>query len=694
MRVCLVSPPSVVGLWELRTTAAADRRVAEDAGLGLLTLAAILEKAGVGCELRHLSRHLFQMGPQDPGADLALLAAERIAARNFDVLGVSTICSSYPFMLRFAEEVKRRRPGCSVVLGGPQATVTDVATLTAFDSVDAIVRGEADESFPRLLECLSGRSRLDLIPGITYRDGSRVVRNRDAPPVLDLDALPLPAYHLLPGVRGAHSLRLEAGRGCPFSCTFCSTNDYFRRRFRLKSDRVILAQMTELASRFHVKQFELTHDMFTVDRRRVISFCRELLESGRKFHWTCSARTDGVDEELLDWMQQAGCIAMFFGVESGSGRIQKLIGKKLDVERARKVVQWCGQRSIQATTSTIIGFPEEEEEDVRATLQFLFDAAGQRHVVPQISFLAPLAGTPIHAKYRERLKFDGSISDLSNQGFPQHSTDLRLIATHPDLFPNFYAAPTRMPGRLLQEIGLFLAWAFLRCRWLAVSLAREIGDPWMLCERWIAFRKPPKRWPEVSTYYSSPQFHRDFVHFAAAIAGRLETQVLATVQSHIAELDPLIIVRSGPRDPIGWDGIPVIPQSVALFPVPADPEAVIDALVSGHPLSDNARVPVTVVWRRGPSGGNLLRLPILTARLLSLCNGKRKAFVIASRMAAESGAPEARADPVSGWLAVLEQLRKRGLIERRAAGPSGSTFRASGSRGIRKASRHRNTRLP
>src|SRR5208283_276846 len=264
MRVCLVSPPSVVGLSELRTTAAADRRVAEDAGLGVLTLAAILEKAGVGCELHHLSRHLFQMGHQDPGADLALLAAERIAARNFDVLGVSTICSSYPFMLRFAEEVKRRRPGCIVVLGGPQGTVTDVATLTAFDSVDVIVRGEADESFPRLLECLSGRSRLDLIPGITYRDGSRVVRNRDAPPVLDLDALPLPAYHLLPGVRGARSLRLEAGRGCPFSCTFCSTNDYFRRRFRLKSDRSILAQMTALASRFNVKQFELTHDMFTV----------------------------------------------------------------------------------------------------------------------------------------------------------------------------------------------------------------------------------------------------------------------------------------------------------------------------------------------------------------------------------------------------------------------------------------------
>ena len=137
--------------------------------------------------------------------------------------------------------VAAKRAGARLVIVNRDETACD-------GLADVIVRGEADESFPRLLESLPNRSRLARIPGITYRDGSRVVRNMDAPPVLDLDALPLPAYHLLPGVRSARSLSLEIGRGCPFACTFCSTSDFFHRQFRLKSDSVVIAQMTKLES--------------------------------------------------------------------------------------------------------------------------------------------------------------------------------------------------------------------------------------------------------------------------------------------------------------------------------------------------------------------------------------------------------------------------------------------------------------
>lgn len=663
MRVCLISPPTADGLSACRTAAAADRWLAERGALGVLTLAAILEKVGMGCDVQHLSRHLFQIGLREQGVDLAVLLAERVAAANFDVLGVSTICSSYPLLLRFAREVKRRRPDCTVVLGGPQATVTDVSTLKEFGGIDAIVRGEADESFPRLLENLSHRPTLALIPGITYRDGSGIRRNPDVPPPLELDALPLPAYHLLPGAHGARSLPLEIGRGCPFSCTFCSTNDYFHRRFRLKSDSVVIAQMTELAARFNVRRFALIHDLFTVNRRRVISFCRALLEAGHPFHWSCSARTDCVDEELLDWMQQAGCTDVFFGVESGSGRIQELIGKKLDIGRARDAVLWCGQRAMSVTAATIVGFPDEEEADVRATLQFVFEAAAQRHVMPQMSFLAPLAGTPIHARYRGLLELDGSLSDFSYQGFRQRAAELRLIAAHPELFPNFYAVPTRLPRGLLQEICLFVTWVFLHYRWLAIALARELGDPWLLCLRWIACRPPSGRSEGLFDYYSSAEFLSDFVRFAGTIAGSMEARVLTSVYSRISELERSPILASRPRTAISVDSCLGIPPSVAVFRVAADPEAVVDALVSGQPLSRKKRRPVTVAWRRGQHGGRLLRLSAPTAHLLSLCNAKHKAYVIASAMASKFGGPSERYDPVVGWIVAMEHLRRRGLVE-------------------------------
>ena len=123
--------------------------------------------------------------------------------------------------------------------------------------------------------------------------------------VTDLDTLPFPAFDLQPGMDALASFSLEMGRGCPFSCTFCSTNDFFRRRFRLKSPEKILAQMRRAKREYNATRFDLVHDMFTVDRKRVAAFCQTMLDSGENFLWGCSARTDCVDDELIDLMYRA-----------------------------------------------------------------------------------------------------------------------------------------------------------------------------------------------------------------------------------------------------------------------------------------------------------------------------------------------------------------------------------------------------
>src|SRR5205823_1037640 len=147
--------------------------------------------------------------------------------------------------LRIAAEVKRVRPKSLVVLGGPQASVVDVATMRAYPWIDLVVRGEAEQTLPDLVDALAADSSLAAIPGITFRrngDGE-IVRNPAASLVADLDALPFPAFHLFPDVRFCRHFPLELGRGCPFSCTFCSTNDFFRRSFRLKSPAQMIADM-------------------------------------------------------------------------------------------------------------------------------------------------------------------------------------------------------------------------------------------------------------------------------------------------------------------------------------------------------------------------------------------------------------------------------------------------------------------
>src|SRR5213075_2597515 len=166
---------------------------------------------------------------------------------------------------------------------------------------------EAEISLPALIAELAAGGRLHQVAGLTYRDASQVRRNGNAPVIADLDALLSPAYHLTQYLEGARIASLELGRGCPFSCTFCSTNDFFRRNFRLKSPAQMVADMRRVKQTYGINSFELVHDMFTVDRKRVVAFCEALLESKRKnpedaFIWGCSARTDCVDEELIELM--------------------------------------------------------------------------------------------------------------------------------------------------------------------------------------------------------------------------------------------------------------------------------------------------------------------------------------------------------------------------------------------------------
>ena len=288
MKICLISAPTAnqfdgraVGEME------AARIMGELAPVGILSLAAVLESKGLQPEVVDLNR-VYYSWLQDSNrnqTDFCSFAGAYLADRDFDLFGFSTVCSSYPLTLRIAAEVKRVRPKSLVVLGGPQASVVDVATMRAYPWIDLVVRGEAEQTLPHLVKALSGGGSLAAVPGITFRrnEDGEIVRNPAAPLVADLDALPFPAFHLFPDVRFCRHFPLELGRGCPFACTFCSTNDFFRRRFRLKSPEHVIAEMRRVKQSYGINSFELVHDMFTVDRERVVAVCEALLESKEEF---------------------------------------------------------------------------------------------------------------------------------------------------------------------------------------------------------------------------------------------------------------------------------------------------------------------------------------------------------------------------------------------------------------------------
>jgi hypothetical protein len=159
----------------------------------------------------------------------------------------------------------------------------------------------------------------------------------------------------------------------------------------------------------------------------------------------------------------------------------------------------------------MMGHPEETIDDFRQTIAFLGDLLRLECVVPQLHWLAPLAGTPLTLQYRDRLLLDGFYSDLAGLGTEPHAEDVRMISAYPDLFPNFYALPCPLDREYLRELWEFLANSFKRCRSLLSALHLESGDLLKVFDDWKRWRPVPAC---VEDYYRCSLFCRDFMRFA------------------------------------------------------------------------------------------------------------------------------------------------------------------------------------
>lgn len=668
-RICLISPPTATDL-EDRELAESEavRLIAEEAPIGILTLAAVLERRGIAPRIVNLNRLYYEyLRGAENKIDFCAFAARKLEFESFDVFGFGTICSTYPLTIRIAREVKHAHPEAAIVLGGPQASVVDVQTLRAFGFLDVIVRGEAEETFPQLLSALAGDGRLDLISGITFRRRGEIVRNRDAPVILDLDELPMPAFHLYPELKDCRSVPLEIGRGCPFACTFCSTNDFFRRRFRLKSPGRVIAQMRSIRQVYGIEKFDLVHDMLTADRKRVVAFCEAVLAGGERFEWGCSARTDCVDAELIALMSRAGCRRIFFGVETGSGRLQRLIGKDLDLPEATRMIRCTDSHHIATAVSLITGFPEETVGDLRETAGFLMDCFRFDYAEPQLHLLAPLAGSSICSRYRDRLRLGDIFSDMSFQGWRQDPADGALIASHPDIFPNFYAVPT--PGldrRYVKELRDFVVNGIVRFRWLLVALAQHRGGLLRVFEEWKAWRleilkKGFASDSESSVYYSKIEFRRDFLQFVSshclATMGR-ELPAVSALVAYEASLD----APDATVEPQVSDGVPKLAEGLHVVALDSDYKEIIRCLRETESLDRvPARTVVVAIRRAAGKRLEVVQLSDLAAQILRLCDGRRTVAEIGDLLA-RRGEDTAGVPPEKACIFALELLRQEGLI--------------------------------
>ena len=223
--------------------------------LGLLYIGAVLEKEGTDVGI--VPADVLGLHWRD--------IASRIREERPDIVGVTSTTENRFQSFKLIRLARKAHPGALTVMGGPHASMAAEDTLAHIPELDLIVRGEGEMTTLELCRAFekAGRDRerlrplLGSIDGISYRDaGGRVVTNPPRAPIPDLDALPFPAFHLVPfekynfmidvpGRGPLQAVNIMASRGCPFDCNFCATPINWGRHVRMRSPENVVREIEE-----------------------------------------------------------------------------------------------------------------------------------------------------------------------------------------------------------------------------------------------------------------------------------------------------------------------------------------------------------------------------------------------------------------------------------------------------------------
>ena len=368
------------------------------------------------------------------------ICAEYIVNKKPKVVGFYTICHSFVFSVQLAKYVKELDKSITIVYGGPHATLTASDCMSSLDFVDVICLGESELSIMPLMEALINGRDMALVPGIVYKSHGEIITNPRAELIGNEELGKYTVFDYSPySFKPEDTVSLEGGRGCPFGCTFCSTNSFWGNKFRIKPIDVLIDEMKKFNQLYGVKRFSIVHDLFTANRKYIAEFCHRLIDEKLDFEWGCSSRVDVLDKELLDLMKESKCIGIFLGIETGSNRMQKIVNKNLKLDNALEIIRHIKKIGISQTVSFIYCYPDETIEDFLDTLKMIESIyyIDIRNI--QLHRFMVLPSTDETIKVRGRLYFEKTSIELSL--FNDRLFDdecIKWIEEYPDIFVQYY----------------------------------------------------------------------------------------------------------------------------------------------------------------------------------------------------------------------------------------------------------------
>jgi anaerobic magnesium-protoporphyrin IX monomethyl ester cyclase len=439
MKVLLIEPLKLI--WEMM-------RPCVPVPLGLAQLAGVLEEQKI--DVRIIDCTALSMGRQ--------ALAEAIRQQQPDIVGTTALTSFLYRAVEVAEVAKNVDPRIITVLGGPHATYLPEETLRENAAIDIVACGEGERVITDLVSCIERGGQLSQVKGIGFRSDGSVVLT-EPQPLVDVDELPLPAYHLLPMQKYHFTLlgrfaTVIASRGCPHRCTFCSEWRFWGGRWRQRDPKKIGDELELLVRKYKIESIWFGDDCFNVSAEMIRGVCDEIKTRNLSFNWFYQGRADLLVEhrDLLPVMRETGNRMVQIGIEAATDDELEEMNKNLSLDKVAEAVKLLRDHDIVTQGLMIVGTRSDSADSIIQKVRYM---KGLDVDFPIFTMFTPFPGSDVYdeAKANNWLESeDYSLYDMSNAVMPtRYLTIKQLVASYRWCYATYYMNIGKLAKGLLSR---------------------------------------------------------------------------------------------------------------------------------------------------------------------------------------------------------------------------------------------------
>jgi anaerobic magnesium-protoporphyrin IX monomethyl ester cyclase len=316
------------------------------------------------------------------------IGAEKIVSmipKHTDVIGITCMFSNEWLYARYIiNQIKLNFPCVPIIAGGEHITSESYRSMLYTPALTACALGEGEEIINDLVDALVAGKNLAEVQGIAYFDENGNYRKTERRlRIKEVDDIPLPSWEEIPienylaaglgnGTLERRAMPMLASRGCPYTCTFCSSPSMWGIRWVSRNPRLVVDEIKFYIQRYNINHIDFNDLTTVINRAWIIEFCQLLISENLGITWSLSSgtRSEALDHEVLGYMKRAGIQRITYAPESGSNATLERVKKKVNLEKMTGSIRSSVKVGIYSRANFIFGLPDQTKFEAFESVAF------------------------------------------------------------------------------------------------------------------------------------------------------------------------------------------------------------------------------------------------------------------------------------------------------------------------------------